>query len=470
MNVCKHSITILIGVFLLYGSYYFNMTKAVDNERFQTFELISEQLVLDGMLANSSTPRLGHYTRPEIGKYNYLNAHELYEMNNRSGHFIEYTAQYGLQIRVFNFLVNQCGFSLKALKMLSSFLLACVIVGLAYSIRRHISRLAAGVFFLVLLTGPWVIIFSNNLYWVTFTWFLPMLVTFVLAPKLNQGKKWMFIMTICMFFAFLLKFLCGYEYITTIVLASLIPMVFLGIKTSDSYPKILLRTGAVFITSIAAFLIAIAMHSSSLKKSGYDSSSVIVNIINKRTASGSPDEVAKRIVSSSDPNETPERLMGGEEIIRKSLEASYLSVFVKYLHNEDMIPWLSLLRVSDSDNKKTRLIANHIKNFQWQSLMESENFGVILRLLPFILNKLFLITIITVSFYAAFRLPFCYFATLTLSFAAPVSWFIMAKAHSHAHTHMNYVLWYLFFVPFALITIAEFYRQKKKTGNSSPQV
>jgi hypothetical protein len=231
-----------------------------------------------------------------------------------------------------------------------------------------------------------------------------------------------------------------------------------------------LRTGAVFVTSIAAFLAAIAMHSSSLKKSGYDSSSVIVNIINKRTASGSPDEVAKRIVSSSYPNETPERLMGREEIIRKSLEASYLSVFVKYLHNEDMIPWLSLIRVSDSDNKKARLIANHIKNFQWQSLMEAENFGVILRLLPFILNKLFLITIITVSFYAAIRLPFYYFATLSLSFAAPVSWFIMAKAHSYAHTHMNYVLWYLFFVPFALITIAEFYRQKKKIGNPSPQV
>ena len=33
--------------------------------------------------------------------------------------------------------------------------------------------------------------------------------------------------------------------------------------------------------------------------------------------------------------------------------------------------------------------------------------------------------------------------------AAPGSMFIAAKAHSDAHYHMNYVVWYLPFVPFS---------------------
>ena len=36
---------------------------------------------------------------------------------------------------------------------------------------------------------------------------------------------------------------------------------------------------------------------------------------------------------------------------------------------------------------------------------------------------------------------------LAVMFLAPASWFVLAKAHSFIHTHINYVLWYLGFVP-----------------------
>ena len=38
----------------------------------------------------------------------------------------------------------------------------------------------------------------------------------------------------------------------------------------------------------------------------------------------------------------------------------------------------------------------------------------------------------------------------TVSFLATISWFVLAKAHSYIHTHMNYVLWYFGFVQVCL--------------------
>ena len=47
-----------------------------------------------------------------------------------------------------------------------------------------------------------------------------------------------------------------------------------------------------------------------------------------------------------------------------------------------------------------------------------------------------------------------------------LSWFILGKAHSYVHTHMNYVLWYFGFIQICLYIIIKFACQKIcKIGN-----
>ena len=51
--------------------------------------------------------------------------------------------------------------------------------------------------------------------------------------------------------------------------------------------------------------------------------------------------------------------------------------------------------------------------------------------------------------------------TTLLAFAGSLSWFVAAKGHSHVHAHLNYVLWYLLYIPFGAVLIAEWWRGRR---------
>jgi hypothetical protein len=53
---------------------------------------------------------------------------------------------------------------------------------------------------------------------------------------------------------------------------------------------------------------------------------------------------------------------------------------------------------------------------------------------------------------------------LALSFLGPISWYFVFKGHSAIHYHLNFILWYLFFIPASFIAIInnlELRRSKK---------
>ena len=74
-----------------------------------------------------------------------------------------------------------------------------------------------------------------------------------------------------------------------------------------------------------------------------------------------------------------------------------------------------------------------------------------------ILNTLLFLTLILVAF---LRSNLKMRLILMLSFMAPLSWFVIAKGHSAGHYHINYVLWYLPFIPFSFIAL--FYNDSGK--------
>ena len=46
------------------------------------------------------------------------------------------------------------------------------------------------------------------------------------------------------------------------------------------------------------------------------------------------------------------------------------------------------------------------------------------------------------------------------SLLAPLSWFIMAKGHSAIHLHINFVLWYITFIPCGMLLIINHHSDK----------
>ena len=54
--------------------------------------------------------------------------------------------------------------------------------------------------------------------------------------------------------------------------------------------------------------------------------------------------------------------------------------------------------------------------------------------------------------------PFKYLFLISL--LAPISWYILAKGHSSIHLHMNFVLWYITFIPCGILSIINYHSRK----------
>ena len=78
--------------------------------------------------------------------------------------------------------------------------------------------LLAVIYYLTFLLSPWIVNFARNLYWVEFTWFIPMAIGLFCSININN-KICRFTSYLLAFFSILIKCLCGYEYISTIMLS-----------------------------------------------------------------------------------------------------------------------------------------------------------------------------------------------------------------------------------------------------------
>ena len=76
----------------------------------------------------------------------------------------------------------------------------------------------AASFYGVFLLSPWITAFARNAYWVEFTWFLPVLAGLICS--VYRDAKIQIFCIFCIFISILTKCLCGYEYISAIMMAT----------------------------------------------------------------------------------------------------------------------------------------------------------------------------------------------------------------------------------------------------------
>ncbi|HPH95791.1 MAG TPA: hypothetical protein PKW33_03625 [Anaerolineaceae bacterium] len=213
----------------------------------------------------------------------------------------DYLAQVGLQGWVYYWFAKLIPIqTVNILRLICSILLAVVLFWICLEIKQKYNLLMAISFYVTFLLSTWVVNFARNLYWVEFTWFIPMLLGLLC---LNNWKRRRYFYPL-FYFAILIKSLCGYEYITTVMMGSimfLLVELFSSQKTEKTSRKELLS--AIFwigILSILAFATALMIHSA-IRGHGniWDGLTTIYKQdVLRRTLGGNPSDYAEVFAGS----------------------------------------------------------------------------------------------------------------------------------------------------------------------------
>jgi hypothetical protein len=272
--------------------------------------------------------------------------------------------------------------------------MALTVILITYLLSKKYNNIMAGCFLVTFAISPWIVNFARNLYWVEFTWFLPMAAGLFIAWK-SESQKCRITGYILVFLSVLIKSLCGYEYITAVMLGSILFVtvdLFTALARKQKKTALLLLRTVVIMgcAALAGFLVAIILHSRLGNSTGVISG--IKNIIM---------DVALRRTAGADLNtEHP--------VLWESLNASVWDTVAKYFaFSTDIIPGIN-------GNLFPVLCIVPICIFAYDLKNKKTDFEIL----------------------------FLY----AVSFVTSLSWFVFGKSHSYVHTQINFVIWYFGFV------------------------
>ena len=322
-----------------------------------------------------------------------------------------YRSQYGLQGKIFRRMARHMSFSslylICALSSASVFVLIVLLLAIKYN------SLFAGCFYVTFALSPWIVNFARNLYWVEFTWFIPMAVGLACSIKV-QSEKWRIGCYVAAFISIVGKCLCGYEYIS-VVMMGLVSFIFVDLlmavvkkdyRTATMLFKTTFILGAV---ALMGFMVAICIHAQ-LKGNG-NIAAGIKSII---------EEDVLRRTNGADLNEF-------NPIYWSSMNASVWETYCKYFHFS------------------TEIIVG-----------VAGNLFPLLCIIPIVIficefkNRI-------IDFQSVFMYLFF--------FLTSISWFCLAKSHSYIHTHINFVMWYFGFVQICFYVIVSRIVDAVKNGD-----
>ena len=299
-----------------------------------------------------------------------------------------YSPQFGIQGLAFSKLKQVAGLRLPDLYKINALLFAVVAVTLAFLYSGIFSKTFAAIFFVTLVASPMITGFARNLYWIPFSWFLPAVFSSLYLLGSTRLKKYVFLGLL--YFAFLLKFLAGYEYTSSVILFAAAPFLYSAIVQYRKRGWIVPLRQFVIICAIgaAAFATALLIHAE--MRSGSLASGLL----------SIWEEDAKRR-TYGDP-------AAFHPAYAESLRAPFWAVVKMYI-------------------------------FKWHAAFLALLPGVLFPVLFF----LSLATIVCRRLFINKRLDDL--ALFTAFLLPPLSWYVLGKAHSFIHTHINFVLWYLGF-------------------------
>ncbi len=294
--------------------------------------------------------------------------------------FTAYTSQWGLEGLVVSFLYNNVTTTAENIEVILSIMTAIVLMAIAPLLDKKWGHLVAFSYLLTCFASPWIVSFARQYGLIVLTCALPVLGALIynLYPKKN--------LTLLVVFAcVVLKALCGYEYLSTLLIAmeAFFVLDFFAAKGKEAKMKIFWQMVWLGLVAILAFVVVLLMHAT--QRGGGDLMAGLTQIYDN--------EFSRRVLSDTTSYGTLGKLIW-----------SYHNTF-----------WYTPV------------------------LAVVENVAFMTFALMPLLNAAF-------EYVFVKKINYSILIYAALSWTATVSWFALAQNYSYIHTHFAFLLWYFGFV------------------------
>jgi len=152
------------------------------------------------------------------------------------------------------------GIAIVALKVASVVATAAVLAMFAFFVAETWSLTGGLLLTGLLATSYWLAWWASNLYWATPLLFLPFVVSWYAARAVRNGHMTMGAFTTCIGGLVFLKALAGYEWLSCILAAASVPIVYYAVRDHRPWRETVRRIGQVAGGGAAAAIAALAVH------------------------------------------------------------------------------------------------------------------------------------------------------------------------------------------------------------------
>lgn len=339
-----------------------------------------------------------------------------------------YASQYGLQARIITALAPNDSAKLpvyfKKVNVVLSAAMAALMALVTLRVRKLFGLVAAAVFATLVAFSPWIVGYAQNMYWIEPLMFAPFAFAFLSYSYCKSSKKlWLFYLgeAVLLF----LKLLSGYEYISTIAMSVLVPIIFFElVNNKQKIIKLWKHAVMTCIVVVVAFIGAYATNFVALSDY-YHSSDTALKMINERASERGLSGIRKMRAHAIGNLKTllPEsytfadRFINMEELAKdKGSTYQYLAInAVNYI----LLPALSL------------------------PLSIKGVFGEIIQSVLVWVLVGYLVLFYLKRRHPSFKYYRSFLWSLHISLAGALSWLILMPGHALPHAHINGIVFYM---------------------------
>lgn len=339
-----------------------------------------------------------------------------------------YASQYGLQARIITALAPKDNAKLpsyfKKVNVVLSAAMAALMALVALRVRKLFGFVAAVVFAILVAFSPWIVGYAQNMYWIEPLMFAPFAFAFLSYPYCKSSKKlWLFYLgeAILLF----LKLLGGYEYISTIAMSVLVPIIFFElINNKQKIIKLWKHAVMTCVVVVVAFVGAYITNFMALSDY-YHSSDTALKMINERASERGLSGIRKMRAHAIGNLKTllPESYTFADRFINMEELAKDTGPTYQYLvinaSNYVLLPALSL------------------------PLSFKGVFGDIIQSVFVWILAGYLLLFYLKKRHHSFKYYRSFLWALHASLAGALSWLILMPGHALPHAHINGIVFYM---------------------------
>ena len=339
-----------------------------------------------------------------------------------------YASQYGLQARIITALAPKDNAKLpsyfKKVNVVLSAAMAALMALVALRVRKLFGFVAAVVFAILVAFSPWIVGYAQNMYWIEPLMFAPFAFAFLSYSYCKSSKKlWLFYLgeAILLF----LKLLGGYEYISTIAMSVLVPIIFFElINNKQKIIRLWKHAVMTCIVVVMAFVGAYATNFMTLSDY-YHSSDTALKMINERASERGLSGIRKMRAHAIGNLKTllPESYTFADRFINMEELAKDTGPTYQYLvinaSNYVLLPALSL------------------------PLSFRGVFGDIIQSVFVWILAGYLLLFYLKKRHHSFKYYRSFLWALHASLAGALSWLILMPGHALPHAHINGIVFYM---------------------------